>query len=432
MGKKKNSRNNDSPTIASPYTSHSDESDSDAQETEMDIDPNRGNPSGQKILSGTQFFLKALQDTLAEKPSKVSKEQQLKVSRNVTSVLGSVAQLLLEKEELRGDLNSALANIKVLQAEKTMADNHIKHLLDKIQQLESDLGPVMRRVADATEASLSFADMVKNGPQNTPRPPITRTGLSVGTPKPAICIFPKLASAKDSDETKQLLKDVLRPSEHGIRVTGIRNIRNKGIVIQTATREDREKILKTPCLANSATLSARLPTKRHPRVIFFNVPRDLTDECFLRSALTGIQENADLEPTVKTCKLSHLAGARTGSTCHRVYEVPAHLRHVLVKQGKVFVDWNVCRVRDFIGLTVCSKCQMIGHSFKFCKDQQRCGHCAGEGHARTDCPKAAAKPVCATCTRFGKPAGHSTGDKDTCPAYKAALSKDFATIDYGV
>lgn len=387
--------------------------------------------SSVQILNDTQASLRALQNVLAEKQSRVSKDQQLRISGYITEVFRSVSQLLLEREVFKADLATANAKLIVAKGEVTIEKAENQHRLQKILQLESDLGPVMRRVADATEASLSFADMVKNGPQKT-IPPINRSGLNVGTPKPAVCIFPKLDSIKDSDDTKQLLKNVLRPSDLGIRVTGMRSIRNKGVVIHTATKEDQQKILKTPCLTNSVTLSARLPTKRHPRVIFFNVPRDLTDECFLTNALAGVQDIADLESTVKNCKLSHLAGARTGTACHRVYEVPARVRHVLVEQGKVFVDWNVCRVRDFIGLTVCSKCQMIGHSFKFCKDQQRCGHCAGEGHTRINCPKAAAEPVCATCTRFGKPAAHPTGDKDSCPAYKAALSKDFATIDYGV
>lgn len=41
-------------------------------------------------------------------------------SRCLGSILVSVAQLLIKKEELIGDLNSALANIKVLQAEKRL------------------------------------------------------------------------------------------------------------------------------------------------------------------------------------------------------------------------------------------------------------------------------------------------------------------------
>lgn len=45
----------------------------------------------------------------------------------------------------------------------------------------------------------------------------------------------------------------------------------------------RNKHLKTPCVANSATLSTRLPKWRCPREIF-NIPRDLTHDCFLKSA----------------------------------------------------------------------------------------------------------------------------------------------------
>lgn len=432
MGKKKNFQSKGGPTIASPYTSHSDESDSDAEEIEVKTDTELSNPSGLKILCGTQSALKALQDALAEKPTKISKEQQLKVSLNVTNVLGSVAQLLLEKEELRGELNSARTSIKVLQAEKLMSDNHIKQLLDKIQQLESDLGPVMRRVADATEASLSFAEVTK---KKLPMPPpLTRTSIPIGKPRPSVCFFPKLTDVNDSDATKKIIKDIVKPSQLGVRITGVKNIKNKGVIIHTASSQEQERLLNASIVTSSNMLTARLPVKRQPRVIFFNVPRELSDEGFLEKALSGISEVNDMSACIGQCKLSHMAGPRTGLSCHRVYAVPANIRHALVQQGRIFVDWTVCGVRDFIGLTVCLNCQMVGHSHKFCTATKRCAHCGEEGHAREVCPVATAAPSCATCARFGKPAtsrAHPTGHKD-CPAYKAALLRDLSTIDYGV
>lgn len=420
------------PEIISVEPQYEDDDSDDVVSQCSDVPDVSPSTSGVEVLNDAQAHLMALQDILAEKSSKVPKDQQLRVSRSVSEVFRAVSQLLLEREAMRADLATVTAQLHIARGET-------KHLQEKILLLESDLGPVMRRVAVATEASLSFADIARNtnsfadavrkhaGPL-----PITRTGIPVGSPKPSVCIFPKLNKAKDSEQTKQLLKDTFRPSELGVRVTGVRKIKNNGVLLQTATKEDRNKILNAPALANSSTLSARLPAKRLPRVIFFNVPRELTDDDFLQSALTGISGITDVGSTIASCKLSHLAGARTGSTCHRVYEVPANLRHILVEQGKVFVDWTVCRVRDFIGLTVCSKCQMIGHSFKFCKDQTRCGHCGQDGHARESCPNTAAKAVCATCSRFGKPAAHPTGDRENCPAYLAALSRDFSTISYGV
>lgn len=390
--------------------------------------------SGVDVLNEAQAHLTALQEVLSEKQSKVSKDQQLKISRNVSEVFRAVSQLLLERETMRADLATITAQLKMAEIKIRHEKDDKKYLEQKILQLESDLGPVMRRVAVATEASLSFADMVRKQSNVAHQPPpITQSGHRVGAPRPAICIFPTDADAtEDSEGTKKIIQNIIRPSELGIRITGVRKIRNKGVLLNTATTGEQEKLLNAPCFENSGTLKARLPTKRLPRLIFFNVPRDLTDVEFLRIALTGIPNVQDIEGIISTCKLSHLAGARTGTTCHRVYEMPAKIRKLLVEQEKVFVNWTVCRVRDFIGLTVCTKCQMIGHSYKYCRDALRCGHCAEENHSNESCPNAAAKPVCATCIRFGKPATHSTGDRDNCPAYKAALKKDLATIDYGV
>lgn len=391
--------------------------------------------SGIDVLNDTQAHLTALQLVLAEKQSKVSKDQQLRIARNVSEVFRSVSQLLLERETMRADLATVTAQLRMAEIKIRHEKREKRHLEEKIIQLESDLGPVMRRVAVATEATLSFADIARKQPTDAHQPPpITQRGHRVGPPRPAVCIFPTDGDAtKDSDGTKKIIEDIIRPSELGVRVTGIKKIRNKGILINTATASEQQKLLNAPCFDNSSKLKARLPSKRLPRLIFFNVPRDLTDEDFLRMALTGIPNIEDIDETIARCKLSHLAGARTGNACHRIYAVPATVRKFLVEQEKVFISWTICRVRDFIGLTVCAKCHMIGHSYKYCRDTKpTCGHCAQQNHTGESCPNSTIKPVCATCTRFGKPADHSTGDRDNCPAYIAALKNDLATIDYGV
>lgn len=95
-------------------------------------------------------------------------------------------------------------------------------------------------------------------------------------------MFPQLDSIKDSKEIKKTARKL---SNLEVRVTGIVNIRDESIANRTATVEEQNKILNALTLENSNMLSARLSPKRQLRVIFFNVPRKLSNESFLCSTI---------------------------------------------------------------------------------------------------------------------------------------------------
>lgn len=94
----------------------------------------------------------------------------------------------------------------------------------------------------------------------------------------------------------------------------------------------------------------------------------------------------------------------------------------------MFVDWDRCRVDDYVGITRCFRCHQYGHLAKRgCKIEEGvviCTFCAQVGHKRDECPSRARKekPVCPACRATNVPSDHDMRSQE-CPGYKAAFAR---------
>ncbi|CAK1600626.1 unnamed protein product [Parnassius mnemosyne] len=117
-------------------------------------------------------------------------------------------------------------------------------------------------------------------------------------------------------------------------------------------------------------------------------------------------------------------------TCNYIIEVPPSIRKALINQGRIYINWTSCPVRDFTIVTRCFNCQQFGHSAKFCREScPTCNYCGELGHSFKECNNKAHAPVCARCKRFKRKCDHKTGD-ESCPARKFAEEKYINSIDY--
>ncbi|WP_221936046.1 hypothetical protein, partial [Klebsiella pneumoniae] len=64
---------------------------------------------------------------------------------------------------------------------------------------------------------------------------------------------------------------------------------------------------------------------------------------------------------------------------HFVVECSVRVRNWLRKKGRVFIEWESCRIKDYVDIARCYKCQRYGHVAKFCTDAKAsCAHCSEE------------------------------------------------------
>lgn len=57
------------------------------------------------------------------------------------------------------------------------------------------------------------------------------------------------------------------------------------------------------------------------------------------------------------------------------------------KSRRIYIRFMACKVKEFLKITRCFKCQILRHNAANCKAEfEACGWCAELGHIKKDCP----------------------------------------------
>src|SRR5436190_23688640 len=123
-----------------------------------------------------------------------------------------------------------------------------------------------------------------------------------------------------------------------------------------------------------------------------------------------------------------------GKKIHIVVECSVRIRNWLRGKEKIYIEWQLCRVKDYVDVPRCYKCQRYGHVAKHCNSEKPgCSHCAGE-HEFKDCPDAKKKErvCCVNCKREKRENSKHDAASRKCPAYERAVKRQNEKIDYGL
>lgn len=315
---------------------------------------------------------------------------------------------------------------------------HISVLTDIVRKISMENCRLLGRLEERGNSSgnvpgTSYADKVRSSTQKVPA--LSKVNRPIKSTQQVVIIRPSEAmKCKSSDDTKKEVMKFIDPKRDKIHVKNLRKIRDNGILIETESKYDLAKIATSADLKKHGFKIER-PGKKEPRILIYDVQSSLTEQ-EIKDAI--FEQNPDLvegmeKSTFDTeLKLQFRVGKRREDLTNWVAEVTPALRNKIRKIGRIYIEWQFCRIQDFIGLSRCYQCQVYGHVAKYCRQEtSSCGHCAEDGHRASDCPKKAEPAKCASCKRFKKPTNHSVLDKN-CPAYKFALEKLVNKIDYGV
>ena len=353
-----------------------------------------------------EMFVKECLDL---KEGLITKKQAIQIKKKVGLMYNKILQLTSENQELR----------------KMQRDS--MKMNAKLKNLEQVIGGLTRTVQEIKEEAhkpASYASKLK-----APGP--TKTVHAEQNTRHAVIISPRDGSSLTSSEaTKEVLMENLAPAKEKIRISGLKKISNNRVVVETTTKEEMERVLKNEKL-QEAGLVAGIPAKKRPMIIVYDVPAQLNEEEFLAALRQQNLQNLSRAKFKEEVRLSHKTGTKDQTTDNRVIEVTPAIRETLLKQDRVYIGWSSLRVRDFISVSRCYKCQSYGHVSKYCRAaNETCGHCGGEGHAFKCCPKVNDAPTCINCKRASRPCEHSSRSPE-CPAYKIALSNHLSKFDYG-
>ena len=151
---------------------------------------------------------------------------------------------------------------------------------------------------------------------------------------------------KSSDATKETLVTSLAPAKEKLNIRGVKKLSNNGVLVETATKEDMERVLKSENL-HAAALVTGLPAKKKSRIIIYDVPKDLTEKEFLSSLRLQKLNSSGKEKPQDEMIISHKnSQLYTGS-------IAQHHGIALEARQVVYMGWPALRVRDYLMASRC-------------------------------------------------------------------------------
>lgn len=291
---------------------------------------------------------------------------------------------------------------------------------------------IIENIQEIKEACSAYASPKLTYAEKVKVKSISVPSSAVKSPRNIMTVFPAEGVEIDSSEqTKERIMGTIKPEKEKLKIRNVRKIRNNGILIETETKEDLSMLLCNKKLVE-AGLKAGLPSKKLPRVIIFDVPRELNEGSLAEAIHLQNVDIMDKTQFSRDFKLVFKTGDKKKDVVNWVAEVTPDIRKILINKSRVFVGWRSCNIQDYISLTRCYRCQSFGHVAKYCKEKvDTCGHCSEEGHNFKVCPNKNRHEVCVHCKRIKRPDDHSSRAKN-CPVYVMALEQFINKIDYGV
>jgi len=417
----------------------------------------------------SEFLVLERRLAVFESPEAAKIDQVLDIMHRVgLSKLGSsmsaVEDVVRGAEEISKQTEGAISEVvKAVNKVETAVDTmelKVRSLADSVKRLEADNDKQLGRMYESVErvngsvtegvatiassvtrvveamgdvgakvSTLSMGSDVRTGAQVASYAQVAGGSRAVG-PKGRVVIEAGEGWTGGEEDMAKDFRAAVNPSTSGWQIVGMRR-RGKGAVVLETPSTDAAKVVAEDPVIVEKGLKARVVGPRNPRLIMYDVPREVTIEC-IRKCLVLQNGFATLEERLNSeFMLSFLKGPRSSPRVNYVVEVSPAIRNELLKLGRVFIEFSSCRVEDFCMVSRCFKCQGLGHVAKTCRAESfTCRHCGKVGHKEVDCPSKDSAPKCGLCARFNKPADHSVFDVD-CPAWKRACEGLRSVTDYG-
>lgn len=291
-------------------------------------------------------------------------------------------------------------------------------------KLQAELKTIREEIR-ATQNQTSYA-MIASTPVSNKQPTAVETRLQRAKEKQTNVLFFKSTEKKGSKEVKEVITKIINPREDKVKIKAIRTTPNT-VIVETATRADAAKIAeKTATLTNITCEETR---KRRPMVIVYQVPTSITDNDFLEQLhQINLSDTLTKEDFKKEVALKFKTGRKDSNKANNVLEVSPRIWCTLVKNERIYIDFESLRVRDFTRVSRCYTCHDLGHSTKQCRLKEPvCYKCAKTGHLQAACKE---KEIgCIPCMYRKRTCNKAGGPE--CPTHKQLLDKLLNNTDYG-
>lgn len=174
---------------------------------------------------------------------------------------------------------------------------------------------------------------------------------------------------------------MIKPAEIGLKVKRLVRIRKR--VMLEAEGEEGVRILIGHQGLSEAGMTVERPAKKKPVIMIYESSADLGIEEIRQELFSKNFQEIDIsqDDFNSEFELRHKYKdvKSAGKKSHFVVECSVRVRNWLRERERVFIEWQSCRVKDYVDLARCYKCQRYRHVAKHCNSEKpRCSYCAGE------------------------------------------------------
>ena len=270
---------------------------------------------------------------------------------------------------------------KILKEEAVYAVREMDRLLNRLRGMFLGLECALEKAITKAEKeqTRTYSEILATSPstqadrQRHPHP----TAQSSDRQPQAVGIIVKAADPNTSgQETKRLIKEAVDPKALKLGVSKLKNLANNTVFIECNNTTDRDILEKE--LGKIKAVTVERPKRKLPTLLLMFVPKEVEDAA-IKDTILQQNELAHLEGSIFNIKFTK---STFEDSRHVVIEVSPNLRRELVALWKIKVNWNLCNVEDFISVTSCFKCLGLGHTTRYCQNQQKCSTCAEDHHWR--------------------------------------------------
>ncbi|XP_062699458.1 uncharacterized protein LOC134284518 [Aedes albopictus] len=238
----------------------------------------------------------------------------------------------------------------------------------------------------------------------------------------------KPIATQSNHQTKKEVRSKIDPSQMGIK--SVRNGMNGSIIVECGNVNEAEGLVKAIKDKFNGAYSADIEQPRRPKIKILGVTGNYESNELMEilSEQNGIEDVQFLK--VLKCIPSKKNSENEYSL---ICEVDAKTFELVMRKGKLNIDFERCRVMESVNLFRCFKCCGFGHKSTECKNNLHCAKCA-KSHDVKDC--SSDQEFCVNCIYSNKERktqfdiNHSSWSVD-CPIYlkKVSISKSFINYD---
>lgn len=327
---------------------------------------NRPNESPHNIDSSSMNILLSQISVLSDVIDITNKNIKtiLSENKNISSELKEVKKYIVHTNQ---KVNLIIEENKSLKSELLIVKNQLNKSANK-NELDSVNKNITQQINKIIQKT-TYADAIKSS-------------------DPAVLIKPKDKS-QTSSVTKSAIKQKFSPNKIG--ATQVRNAAHGSIIVECKDKQSQE-LLKSSAIAELGDkYEIKLPHQWNPRFKVINISDKFSEQTIIDNIK---KQNNFVSVDAKFKIVKEFVSKTTPLFYSYVIETDPKNYEVILKNEKINIGWDRCKVFEHIFINRCFKCLGFNHKSNECTKMKACLKCAGN-HELKECNSEV--EICVNC-----------------------------------